>query len=126
MSAEYQAANIKAPQGDGTTNTTVRRFTVTTGSQVNAIPGDWAGKYVFIYNEDAADVDFFFTKNAAAAISTATAASAAGAGAATLGGRLRAGAERHVRLPFKQPEETLYFARIGSATSALRMELASD
>lgn len=125
MSAEFQAVNIKAPQGDGTTNTTVRYFNVTNASQSNPVPGDWAGKYVYLYNEDAVEVEFYFTKNAAATI-VAGASSAAGTGAATLGGRLRASGERHIRIPSKQPEETLYFVRLCGTTANVRMELASD
>jgi hypothetical protein len=126
MSAAFQAVNIKAPQGDGVANTNVRRFTVTAASLVNALPDDWAGKYIYLHNESAVDVDFFFTTNAAAAISAATAASNAGAGAATQGGRLRSLGERHVRVPSKAPEQTLYFARICGTTATVRAELASD
>lgn len=126
MSAAYQAVNIKAPQGDGVANTTPRRFTVTAASQSNAVPDDWAGKYVYLHNESAVDVDFYFSTNAAATIATAPAASAAGAGAVSQGGVLRASAERHIRLPSKQPEQTLYFLRIAGGAATVRIELASD
>jgi hypothetical protein len=126
MGVQFQAVNIKAPQGDGVANTNVLRFTCSNASKCNALPSTWAGKYIYIYNEDAVDAEVFFSKNASAAASNATGSSDAGAGAATMGGRVRASGERHMRVPSIVPGESLYFVRICASSATLRLELASD
>jgi hypothetical protein len=127
MGAQYQAANIRAPFGDGVNSTNVRRFTVDNASKSNALPAGWAGKYIYIHNETAdVAVDFFFSTSASATIAAAPAATDAGAGSATQGGTVRGGAERHVRVPSCPDGVPMYFLRICGSTAVVKLELASD
>lgn len=126
MGVEYQAANVKAPQGDGTSNTNVLRFTCTNASKSNALPASgWGGRYLYIFNEGTVDADFFFSTNAAATIAD-SASTDAGTGAATMGGRVRASGERYVRIPFHRPDQTMYFLRYSASSTTLRLEASSD
>ena len=122
MSLAFQAANIRAPQGDGVVNTNSLRFTVTNASKSNALPRDWYGKYIYIYNESAVEVEFMFSSNAAATIAAAGAATDAGTAAPTQGGRCRASGERHVRVPYVNDGQTLYFLRICGSAATLTLE----
>lgn len=124
--AVYQSVNVKAPFGDGTNATSVRFFTCDSSSKANAIPADWAGKYVFLTNESANAARFFFSKNASATCDETVAATDAGASSASLGGSLPGSATRHVRVPAITPGETLYFVRASASSTTITMELASD
>lgn len=124
--ATYQSVNVKAPFGDGTNPTSCRRFTCDSTSRANAIPVDWAGKYVFLTNETANEARFFFSKNASATCDETVAATDAGASSASLGGPLLGSSTRHVRVPSVAPGESLYFVRASVTTTTITIELASD
>ena len=114
MAFEPKAANVKAPFSNGVDPSNVRRFP-SGGSAASALPQSWSGKYVRLKNEDSTnDVRYFLSRNQAAVVG-AVAAAADGAPSPQLGEPLFARATEHVRLPYWNETETMYFVRAAVA-----------
>lgn len=126
MGFEAKAANVKAPFSNGVDPSSTRRFT-SGASAADALPASWSGKYVRIKNEDSAnDARYFFSKNQAATVGN-VAATADGAASPSLGEIIFARSTEHVRLPYANETETIYFVRAAVAGNPiLTMTEASD
>ena len=124
---DTKAAIIKAPFGDGATNTNVLLFDCTASSQAHPLPRSWAGKIVRIANETANLANFFFSFNSAATCDEAIAATANGGGSVSLGDSIFGNTERHVQLPHlpNENQDFIYFVRASVTNTSLRLELAS-
>ncbi len=122
---DNKAAQIVAPFGDGSANTSVRLFTCDSTSRAHAIPADWCGKIVRISNETANLAQFFFSKNSTATCDETLVASDAGQPSPSLGEALPGNTEIHVLVPNKEQYETMYFVRASATSTSLRMRLAS-
>lgn len=115
--------DVKLPFGDGTNNTDVAKYTLTTGSLVGLLPVAWYGHFVRI-RPVGGSMHFYITT-----LSTATVANPAsdnaGALGATRGEYVADGELFHGRLPTVPDGAFLYIARIGSAVADVYVTKAS-
>lgn len=124
-----QAEYIKAPLDRETQNDYgVRKFSGTTSSQINALPPEWAGKYVHIRitSADAACLlHYGFSHRSDSVVDAGVAATAAGA-SASVGWPIGVGETAPEQLPSIQPGEAIYFVRDASAACDVYVRLASN
>lgn len=136
----YQAVNVKAPEyrttPAGSDSAAVSTFssqilyTMAAGSKVNELPERFYGKMIRLTAKGAI-CSFLFSDNAAQAVNNAVAATDAGATSTDLGGECLQDVSREMRVP-TPPVGTpsapgkIYFARQGSGTGSVLIELASD
>lgn len=118
-----KAAIIRAPFGDGTNSTRVRFYTCDSTSKANSLPDAWADQYILITNEGTVTAQFFISKLSTASCDETLAATDAGLASASLGGGITAGQSRHVLLPARDANETLYLVRASTSSCPLRVEL---
>lgn len=113
---------ISPPRPDGT-STSVRLYTATTASKVDALPNSWRGRYAVV-TALVDDVWWYLSTDPAAVVDYTIAAADDGAPSSQLGSRLLYGTSRPVVL--QVPESgTLYLVRQSSSDdAALQIELA--
>lgn len=131
MSLLYQASNVRAPQfrskdsdGAALTFSSQILYTCAATTKVNELPERFHGKYIRL--QPTVALDFLFSDAAAQVVDNTIAASDAGTVAASLGGKCAADAAREFRVPTPPPNGKIYFARQGSGTGNVLIELASD
>jgi hypothetical protein len=133
MTMLYQATNVRAPQyrttdidGSGPLPYSSQiLYTVAAASKVNELPERFHGKYVRVLSD--VNVDLLFSDNPAQVVDNTIAATDAGAVSTNLGGKVpTALGPREFRVPTPPPNGKIYFARQGSGTGYVLIELASD
>lgn len=117
--------DVKLPFGDGTSNTDVAKYTLTTGSLVGLLPVAWYGHFVRI-RPVGGSMHFYITTNQSGSASVANPASDnSGALGSTRGEYVADGELFHGRLPTVPDGVFLYIARIGSAVADVYVTKAS-
>lgn len=138
MSVLYQAVNVKAPNyrsvtgSDSSAIATASSgilYTMGAATAVNELPEKFHGKFVR-FEAIGADCTFLFSDVATQVVDNTIAATAAGTQSTNLGGRCLSGTAREFRVPSApvggaNPGK-LYFARQGSGTGSVLIELAED
>lgn len=109
-----KAAEITAPGGDGTNNTSVISFTLDTTARNVALPRDFYGQFLRVLPVGA-NLYWYLSKSSSASVDRTVAASASGARAANLGEYLANGSVDHEICPNGTPSETVYFVWQGDA-----------
>lgn len=138
MSVLYQAVNVKAPNYRSVTGsdsgTTVAfssqiLYTMTAVSKVNELPERFYGKFVR-FTAKSANCSFLFSDNASQIVNNGLAATDAGTTSTDLGGECLQDVSREFRVPTAPvggaTPGKLYFARQGSGTGTVLIELAED
>jgi hypothetical protein len=113
-----KAAEITAPGGDGTNNTSVIAFTLDTTARNVALPRDFYGQFVRLLAVGA-NAYWYFSKSNSAAVDRTVAASATGARAANLGEYLPNTTIDHEICPNALPTETVYLVWQGDAAGTV-------
>lgn len=119
-----RAAKALGPYGDGAANSNQRLFTVTTSSQVHALPRTWKGRYVKV-QALGGEAYYMFSFNSAATLDHTLAAAADGGGNPARGARLAQDASEHVMVPDDGKAGTdVYVVRRAAATASLEIRRA--
>jgi hypothetical protein len=123
-----QEGYIKAPRDKDTQNDYgVRKFTVTTSSQIHELPAAWAGRIVHLRIIAAAadtEMHYGFSTRSDSIVDAAEAATAPGA-SVEVGWPILPGEIAPEELPDIKPGEKLYFVRDGSAAATCYIRLAN-
>ncbi len=120
-----KAAELTAPGGDGTNNTSVISFTLDATARNVAMPRDFYGQYVRMIPVGA-NLYWYFSTSSSASVDRTVAASASGARAANLGSYIASGTERQPICPAANPGTTVYLVWQGDAAGTfLQIEKSS-
>jgi hypothetical protein len=138
MSVLYQAVNVKAPNYRSVTGSdsgaTVAfssqiLYTMAAATKVNELPERFHGKFIR-FTAIGADCSFVFSDVSTLVVDNTIAATDAGATSTNLGGQCLSGISREFRVPTAPvggpTPLKLYFARQGSGTGSVLIELAED
>lgn len=138
MSVLYQAVNVKAPNyrsvtgSDSSAIATASSgilYTMAAASKVNELPERFHGKFVR-FEAIGADCTFLFSDVSTQIVDNTIAATDAGATSTNLGGRCLTGQTREFRVPSApvggSTPGKLFFARQGSGSGSVFIELAED
>lgn len=109
-----KAAELTAPGGDGTNNTSVISFTLDTTARNVALPRDFYGQFLRVLPVGA-NLYWYLSKSSSASVDRTVAASASGARAANLGEYLASGTVDHEICPNALTSETVYLVWQGDA-----------
>lgn len=123
-----KAAEIKAPQTDGTNNSNLLLLASDTTHAALALPAGWEGCWVTIqcYGTTDKAIWFLASTNANAEVDRTIAAAADGAGSPMLGKRVLVGEAVSFELPGKLAGETLYLINeTDDATTTAEIWLSS-
>ena len=118
-----KAEDVKLPWGDGTNNTDVAKFTLTTGSLVGVLPVAWCGHFVRI--RPVGGNMWFYITSASGAVVANPAADASGALGATRGEYVANGELFHGQIPYAGDGVPFYIERIGDAAGDVYVSKAS-
>lgn len=138
MSVLFQAVNVKAPEYRSVTGSDSGAvvafssqilYTMTAASKVNEIPERFHGKFVR-FTAKGAGCAFLFSDLATQVVDNTIAATDAGTTSTNLGGECLQDVSREFRIPSAPvgglTPGKLFFARQGTGTGTVLIELASD
>ena len=122
--AEVEASNVTPAYTDGTQNSNVLLFAVSTTHFTAQIPSEWASRYV-ILRSITSNARWLISKNSSAEVDYTLAAASNGQPSPKLGAYLPEGEIVHVLLPPLSPGEKLYLSAEGNTSGGLEIRKGS-